>query len=470
MPNHKILIVDDEKKICDVFSRMMTREGYSVLKATSGRKALKIVEEHTPHIIFLDIKMPELDGMEVLKQIKRLNPDIVVVILTAYGGMKRVIEATRLGAFDYLTKPFNIDKIKIIIEKALERQAIGRQIVSLREELKEKVLYQGIVGNNPKMVSIYKTISQVADVDTAVLIYGESGTGKELVAEAVHYNGTRKDKPFIAVDCASIPSTLLESELFGHEKGAFTGAVSQKPGKFEIANSGTIFLDEIGNLPLDTQAKLLRVLQEKQIYRVGGIKPIKVNPRVVAATNKDLEKAINLGEFKLDLYYRLNVIPIYIPPLRERQDDIPLLVDSFLDKYKKTLNMEEKRISEKALNLLMRYDWPGNVRELENVIERALVVGKHKVIWPEDLPERIRGFGVDAKGEIHGVRILLDSTSIKKYSTSLDKAVDRLEEDMIILALKETGGNMTKAARALKISLRALRYKVKKHGLNKKAK
>lgn len=467
MSDRKVLIVDDEPKVCKLFYNYLSQEGFIVITANSAKDALRIISEQSPGIVVLDVKMPDMDGIETLRRIRDISKDIIVIMLTAYKSMYLVVEATRLGAYDYITKPFKLEDLKIIIDRANKHEVLSREVSTLRRELGKKVLYEDIVGNNHRMLEVFKTIGQVADVDTVVLICGESGTGKELVAKAIHYSGKRRDNPFVPVDCASLPPSLLESELFGHEKGAFTGAVSRKLGKFEVAQGGTIFLDEIGNLSLDIQAKLLRVLQEKKVVRVGSTQTIDIDSRIIAATSRDLEQSMAKGDFRADLYYRLNVVPIYIPPLRERKDDIPLLVDTFLKKFSTDSAKPSRTISEKALNLLVRYNWPGNVRELENVIERAVVTGKHEQVWPEDLPERIVGRSFGEKDEIPGVWIHLDIDTMNKNKVSLTHALDRVEEDIITATLKNTRGNLTQAAKVLGTSLRAIRYKVDKYGLRR---
>jgi len=385
----KILVVDDEPAITELLSRSLRDEGYRVFTMDRGEGAVATVREEKPEVVLLDIKMPGMDGIETLSQIREFNKESSIIILTAYGSMDTVIEAMKLGAYDYITKPFDLEKLKSLIKGALEAKRPVKEPVSPKR-LEGRYKLENIIGKNAKMFEVYKRIGRVVDNKATVLIQGETGTGKELVARAIYFNGILKNGPFIPVDCASLPEDLLESELFGHEKGAFTGAIAKKLGKFELASGGTLFLDEIGNLNLTTQANLLRALQEKKIERVGGTRPIKIDVRIIAATHRDLEKAVGEGSFREDLYYRLNVVLINLPPLRERKDDIPLLIEHFLRRYRSESQGKLKYVPLKTLDLLMRYSWPGNVRELENVIERAIVMGKGDTILPQDLPLEIQ--------------------------------------------------------------------------------
>lgn len=385
----KILVVDDEPAITELLSRSLRDEGYRVFTMDRGEGAVATVREEKPEVVLLDIKMPGMDGIETLSQIREFNKESSIIILTAYGSMDTVIEAMKLGAYDYITKPFDLEKLKSLIKGALEAKRPVKEPVSPKR-LEGRYKLENIIGKNAKMFEVYKRIGRVVDNKATVLIQGETGTGKELVARAIYFNGILKNGPFIPVDCASLPEDLLESELFGHEKGAFTGAIAKKLGKFELASGGTLFLDEIGNLNLTTQANLLRALQEKKIERVGGTRPIKIDVRIIAATHRDLEKAVREGSFREDLYYRLNVVLINLPPLRERKDDIPLLIEHFLRRYRSESQGKLKYVPLKTLDLLMRYSWPGNVRELENVIERAIVMGKGDTILPQDLPLEIQ--------------------------------------------------------------------------------
>lgn len=455
MSSAKILVVDDELSMREMLSDTLKSEGYRVLAVDDGEKAVAQVRDEEPEVALLDIKMPGMDGIETLAQIRQLDKNISIIVITGYGTMKNVVEAMKLGVYDYISKPFDIKELKKLIEGALKVQRLSRQGSFSRQELKleEKYRLENIVGKNPQMFEVYKRIGKVVDNKATVLITGETGTGKELVARAVHFNGLLKEGPFVAVDCASLPQDLLESELFGHEKGAFTGAIARKLGKFELAQGGTLFLDEISNLTLATQAKLLRVLQEKKIERVGGTKPIKIDVRIIAATHTDLDKAVKEGSFREDLYYRLHVVLIHLPPLRGRKDDIPLLVKHFLRQYKSESKGKVKYIPPETMNLLMNYDWPGNVRELENIIERAIVMGREDTILPEDLPPEIARASDLSQ---------LDLTTGK---ASLKQKVAALERKLIIEALEKTAWVQTKAAKLLGISRRIIRYKMQKYGI-----
>jgi len=457
MGQETILLVDDESHILELLSVALEDEKYRILQAKNGKEALIQFKKEKPYLVLLDIRMPDLDGLEVLRQIKESSRTSSVIMMSAYGAMETVLEAIKRGAYDYLTKPIDLEKVKVLARRALEAQKLAEEVTSLRSKVKEKYQLENIVGKHPKMFEVYKMIGRVMDNKATVLIFGGTGTGKEVVARAIHFNGPLKDEPFIAVDCASLPSDLLESELFGHEKGAFTGAVAQKMGKFELANKGTLFLDEIGNLTLATQVKLLRFMQEKRIERVGGTKPIELDVRIITATNLDLEKAVKEGSFREDLYYRLNVITIPLPPLRERRDDIPLLVEHFLQKYRSESKRKTKYVLPETMDLLMRYDWPGNVRELENVIERATVIGKSEAILVEDLPLRIQKQKVASESG-------LDISSKKLF---FEQRVENFEKKLIIDALEKTNWIQTKAAELLGTSRNIVKYKMKKYGIER---
>ena len=390
MENSKsILIVDDEPNIRRVLEAVFTKDKYRVFTAENGRKALDIISaEPDLDVLLCDLIIPDLNGVEVLKAAKELNPGLSVVMITAHGTIRTAVEAMRLGAFDYVTKPFDMDEIKLIVKNALERSQLIAENTHLRQELKSRFKFNEIVGASGKMQEVYKIIERVANSNATILIRGESGTGKELVAKAIHYNSPRADKPFIAVSCAALPETLLESELFGHEKGAFTGAAGQKLGRFELANQGSLFMDEIGELSPGMQVKILRALQERQFERIGGTKTVNVDVRVITATNKDLERAVAVNEFRADLYYRLQVIQVFLPSLRERKEDIPPLVEHFIGKFNDSNGRSIKYVNKAAMDLLMNYSWPGNIRELENAIERAVVLADSNVdnITPDLLP------------------------------------------------------------------------------------
>ncbi|MEA1964010.1 MAG: sigma-54 dependent transcriptional regulator [Candidatus Aerophobetes bacterium] len=451
----KILLVDDEPHILELLSVSLEGEGYRILTANNGKEAVTQVEKEKPHLALVDIRMPDMDGMKVLHQIKEINKATSVIIMTAYGAMNTVVEAMKLGAYDYITKPIDMEKLKDLIKRALEAKALAGK-VAYRENPEEKYKLENIVGKTSRMFEVYKRIGKVVNNKATVLIRGETGTGKELVARAIHFNGILKNGPFVAVDCASLPEDLLESEFFGHEKGAFTGAITQKLGKFELASRGTLFLDEIGNLNLATQAKLLRVLQEKRIERVGGTKPIKINVRIITATHRNLEKAVREGVFREDLYYRLNVVIINLPPLKERKEDIPLLVEHFLRRCGSELAGRVKYVPPETMDFLIRYGWPGNARELENVIERGVVMGKGGLILPQDLPSEIQ-----KTSDLS--RLAIPSPG----RLSLKERVALLEKELIINALEETGWIQIRTAKLLGISRRILKYKMEKYEIKK---
>jgi DNA-binding NtrC family response regulator len=439
---------------------MILKKEYQLLIAPNGRKALKIVEEERPHLVMLDIIMPDLDGIEVLRRIKQIDEKIIVIMITAIKTVKTAVNAMKLGAYDYLNKPFELDEVRLVLKRAFSKQNQNRGEDRGEENLKkaeeEKISgFDQIVTRTKEMIKIFDTIKQVASSNAAVFITGESGTGKELVAKAIHFNGSRKNYPFVAINCAAVPETLIESDLFGYEKGAFTNALKERLGKFEVANSGTLFLDEIGDLSLTTQAKILRFLQEKELIRVGGTETISVDVRLIAATNKDLEKSLQEGSFREDLYYRINVIPIFIPPLRKRKDDIPLLVNHFLDKIAKKEGKNNIDISQEAMDILVDHNWPGNVRELENIIERVVILLKNDIILPFDLPAYIKD----------KVKMKSLEESVLEDKASFLEIKEDLEKKLISDALKKTNYIQTKAAEALGITRRILRYKMDKLGI-----
>ncbi|TET61150.1 sigma-54-dependent Fis family transcriptional regulator [Candidatus Aerophobetes bacterium] len=457
MPQEKILLVDDEPNILEMLSVGLEDEEYRILEATDGKEALAQVKKEKPCLVLLDIRMPDMDGIQVLRQIKEIDKAISVIMITGYGGMETVLETMKLGAYDYLTKPVNLEKVKVLVRRALEAQRLAQEVTSLRSKLEEKYKLENIVGKHPRMFEVYKMMGRVMNNKATVLILGETGTGKEVVAQGIHFNGLLKDGPFVAVDCASLPSDLLESELFGHEKGAFTNAIAQKVGKFELANKGTLFLDEIGNLSLATQVRLLRFLQERRIERVGGTKSIELDVRIIAATNLDLERAVKEGSFREDLYYRLNVVTIPLPPLRERRDDIPLFVEHFLQKFKSESGGKVKRALPETMDLLMRYSWPGNVRELENVIERAIVIGKSEAVLVEDLPLGIQKEKVASSEEL----------DVSPDKVPFDKKVEDFEKKLITQALEKANWVQTKAAKGLGTTRSIMKYKMKKYGIER---
>ena len=380
-----VLIIDDEVGTRESI-KMILKHDYEVFLAKDAEEAFLQIKEHSPDVILLDIILPDIDGLKVLEKIKGSDPDVIVIMITATKTVKTAVEAMKLGAYDYVTKPFDIDELRLIINRALSTQSLEKEVKYLRKEIDKSFNFGNIIGKSKTMENIFKVVRQIADSKSTVLIMGESGTGKELVSRAVHYNSNRKNYPFVTINCAAIPETLIESELFGHERGAFTNAIEKKLGRFEIAHHGTLFLDEIGELSLNTQAKILRFLEEKEFNRVGGSKTMKVDVRLITATNRDLNQLLKKGEFREDLYYRINVVPIVIPPLRERKEDIPMLLDHFIKKFNDENNKKVKGVSKEALVLMMNYDWPGNVRELENLIERVIALTSNESIQPNELP------------------------------------------------------------------------------------
>lgn len=440
-----ILIVDDEKGVGDFLTIVLKKRGYKAFYASSGKRALELCRERTFDLALVDIKMPVMDGIEFLKEAKRLNPSLLFIMMTAYPSIETAVEAMKEEAFEYVTKPFNVDELQRIIRRALERQEPTEQVLKI----------EGIVTKSPAMDKILKMLPKISFTQANVLIMGESGTGKELIAKAIHNLSPKKDNPFVTVNCAGIPETLLESELFGHKKGAFTGATSDKMGLFKAADGGTIFLDEIGELPAALQVKILRVVEDKSFKPIGDTKDIKVDIRVISATNKELEKEVIEGRFREDLYYRLNVIPIRIPPLRERKEDVPVLVNYFLTKYSQEFGKDIRKISSSALELLTSYDFPGNVRELENIIERCVALETSNIILPESLV--LSDF---KKGRLKVEDILPEGLD-------LQKRVEELEKNFLIKALEEARGVKRRAAELLNLSFRSFRYKLKKYNIDK---
>jgi DNA-binding NtrC family response regulator len=448
---HKILIVDDELSVRDSL-RMIFKKNYQVVLAGSSAEAWEKIQREEPDLIFLDIIMPEKDGMEMLKEIRKIQPLTPVVMLTATKTVKTAVEAMKLGAHDYINKPFDVEELILVAQKALESRDLRIENRRLREEVEERYRFDNIIGKSKEMREIYSTIKQIAEKNSTVLIHGESGTGKELVARAIHYNSLRKEKPFVPVNCAAIPETLIESELFGHEKGAFTDAQSRRIGHFEMAHQGTLFLDEVSELSLLTQAKILRALQEREFVRVGGTKTVSVDVRLISATNKNLEELMARGGFRSDLYYRINVVPLTIPPLRRRKEDILLLAQHFLEKH---TGGAKKRISPEAMDILVAYDWPGNVRELENIIERIVVLTNVEDINPNDLPASLKT----------NSRVELIKQEVLDGRISFEDAERDFEKDIILEALKKSNFVQTKAAELLGISRRILKYKMDKYGI-----
>src|SRR5438445_5360554 len=457
MAQKSILVADDDASIRSLLKQLLTDEGYSITEAATGTEVVAQVGQNSPDLVIMDVRMPELDGIDALQKVKTSSPGTAVLIMTAFGSSNAAIKAMELGAFDYITKPFELDKISHTVKRAFQYQDLSAEVEVLRDEISSLVQTERIVGNSPAMQEVYKIVGKVAKSDATVLITGESGTGKELVAEALHYNSTRRSGPLVKVSCAALPETLLEAELFGHEKGSFTGALTQRRGRFEMADKGTIFLDEIGEMTVPTQTKLLRVLQERKIERIGSSLPVKVDIRIIVATNKDLQKQVELNKFRDDLYYRLNVINIHMPPLRDRKEDIPSLVEHFLAKHRYSATAQPAAISEEAIRRLMEYNWPGNVRELENVIERAVVLSRGQIITSRELPFGDHEAGEGDEGEA-GVDVKADSSFFKK-------SVAQFEKDLIMKALRDATGNRSKAAEMLGIYRRLLYAKIKEYGL-----
>lgn len=446
---NKILVIDDEEHMCWALEKGLRQEGYQVLTATRSKQGLELLRKEIPSLVILDLKMPEMDGLEVLVKAKDLMPKLPVIMITAHGTIDTAIEAMKLGAADYITKPFDLDELKLVVRQALMVSRLQEEVTFLRSELSKK--YGRIVGNSQAIQDVCTLVEKVADSNATVLITGESGTGKEVTALSIHQLSSRRDKPFVPINCAALPESLLESELFGHEKGAFTGAVARKLGRFELANHGTLFLDEITEMPLSMQVKLLQVLQEKQFERVGGTESIKVDVRVIAATNRDPMECIRKGTFREDLYYRLNVLPIHLPPLRERAEDIPLLVMHFLQKFNPS---QEQFMSPEAMGLLTSYEWPGNIRELQNVIERAVILSQGHEIKAHHLPKEIQKTDTGKSEASQGLIINFPDQGI---------SFDEVEKELILKALEKSGGNQTKAAQLLGITRSALLYRAQKY-------
>ncbi len=449
---NKILVIDDEEHMCWALEKGLRQEGYQVLTATRGRAGLEIIRNETPSLVILDLKMPEMDGLEVLVKAKEIIPKLPIIMLTAHGTINTAIEAMKLGAVDYITKPFDLDELKIVVKQALKVSSLQEEVLFLRSELKKK--HGRIIGNSLAIQEVNTLVERVADSNATVLITGESGTGKEVTALSIHHLSYRREKPYVPINCAALPESLLESELFGHERGAFTGAVARKLGRFELADNGTLFLDEVTEMPLSMQVKLLRVLQERQFERVGGTESIHVNVRVIAATNRDPVECIKDGTFREDLYYRLNVLPIHIPPLRLRAEDIPLLTMHFLQKFNPA---QEQMISPEAMGLLMTYEWPGNIRELQNVIERSVILSQGNDIKVHHLPKEIQSIQTlaNSKNEV-------DQGLILNFP---DKGIsfDEVERELILKALEKSSGNQTKAAHLLGLTRSALLYRAQKY-------
>lgn len=454
MKDYSILIVDDEETQKNILSGYLQKKGFKVYSASSGNEGIDAAKKNLIDIIFSDYKMPDKTGLEVLEEVKRLNPEISFVILTAYGTVENAVKAMNLGAYDYISKPVDLDELDLLIERIIETKNLKSEIKILRSQLQEKFNFDSIISNSPKMDEVLSVASRAAESKATILITGESGTGKEVLAKAIHFASSRKDKPFIAVNIPALPETLLESELFGHEKGAFTGAEKLKKGRFELADKGTIFLDEIGDVPLNIQVKLLRVLQEQKIERLGSTESIDIDVRIITATHQNLESKIKDGSFREDLFYRLNIVTINIPPLRERREDILPMIEHFIIDFANENDKGKIEITKEAVDLLLKYSYPGNVRELENIIERAVVLCRDKIITLNDIPDTIKGFKKESL--------------IKESGTgTLNEQVEALEKKLIYDALSQSGGNQTVAAKLLGLTERNIRYKIQKYGIKK---
>lgn len=455
----KILVVEDEKGMRELLAIVLKKEGHDVTLCENGKIAIDTLKKEIFDLIITDLKMPEADGLSVLIASRELSPDTIVIMITAFGTMESAIEAMRAGAYDYVIKPFSVDDLKIKIRNALEKKTLRNQNILLKKEIESKYGFGNIIGRSPAMQKVFTMISKIASTKSNVLLTGESGTGKELVARAIHNLSPRKEKPFVTVNCGALPETLLESELFGHMKGSFTGAISNKEGLFEVADGGTILLDEISETSQNLQVKLLRVLEDHTFKRVGGTSDIKVDVRIIAATNLDLRRAVEEGRFREDLFYRLNVLPIHLPPLRERKEDIPLLVEYFLSKYSKG---NAKKISREALDILINCPWKGNVRELENTIERVVALTERDTVLTEDLPDEVRRPAIIEKP----IPLPLDVTSVLDEGVDLDKIVEGIEKNLLLNALDKAKGVKTEAARLLNLSFRSFRHRLKKYGIS----
>lgn len=456
----KVLVVDDERSMREFLEIFLVKKGHDVTLAADGKEAIEIFRETEFDLIFTDLRMPEVDGITVLQEARRCWPDTQVIVVTAFSTTETAIEAMKLGAYDYLAKPFKVNEAEVIVDKALEKRELVLDNQRLKRQVAGKFSFENLVGTSDKMNEVYQTIRQIADTRTNVLVGGESGTGKELVARALHYNSSRASQPFVVINCGAIPDNLMESELFGHVRGSFTGAIADKKGLFETASGGSFFLDEIGELSLHLQVKLLRALQERKVKRVGGVGEIDVDVRIIAATNKNLEDEIRRGNFRDDLYFRINVIQIVLPSLKERAVDIPLLAHHFLKRYNEELGKRVQGFDREAMALMKSYDYPGNVRELENVVQRAVAFEQTEWITARSLPSRLR----DPRTERTDPGIVPEPGE----NFSMDSFVEQVEQKLLTQAMFQSSGNVTEAAKRLGISFRAMRYKLSKYGIRKK--
>lgn len=464
---NKILVVDDEQSIREFLELLLTKEGYYVKTASSANEAMRQIENEKFDLIFLDIQMPQISGLEALVTFKKMDPTIQIIVITAFGTTEIAVDVIKKGAYDFISKPFKIDNLLIITEKALEKRKLSYENLMLKAQSSETYVYCDMVGSSAPMLMLYEMIKMVAQTTSNILITGESGTGKELIAKAIHNNGPLNGKPFVTVNCGAIPENLIESEMFGHKRGSFTGAIADKVGLFETANNGTIFLDEVGELPIHLQVKLLRAIQERTIRRIGETSDININVRVICATNKDLQLMVKEGTFREDLYYRLNVIQINAPILRERGNDVIMLANFFIEKYSKRLNKQINSITEEAIVALKKYNYPGNVRELENIMERAVALCSSKDIKLQDLPPHIIDIYNAQKytSQSGTLSRVTPPSQIPDDGIELEKLVAEFEKDIIEKALKKTGGVKKHAARLLGITFRSMRYRLEKYGM-----
>ncbi len=456
---HRILVIDDEESIRELLKDFLESEGMDVVSASNGESGLNLLKEEKFDLFLLDLMMPVMSGLDVLREAASEGINVPSIVITAHATVQTAVEAMKLGAFDYITKPFNLEEFYISVKRALDVSRLQEENIRLKKELRRKFGYSKIIGNSVHIQNVIKFIEKIADTDSTVLVTGESGTGKELVAKTIHFNSTRYKKPFVPLNCAAIPKDILESELFGHEKGAFTGALNTRIGRFELADHGTLFLDEIGELAPALQVKLLRVLQEKEFERVGGIKTIKVDVRIIAATNKDLEKAVKEGSFREDLFYRLNVIPLHLPPLRKMKEDIQLLAEYFNKEISRRKKKEPSRISAETMNCMINYRWPGNVRELENLIERLIILKEGDIVTPDDLPERLLDKHYVKKAPVK-------DHELSGEGIDLNLMLDEIENNMIVQALEISKGVKSKAASLLGLNRTTLIEKMKKKSID----
>ena len=453
-----VLVIDDERSMRDFLAIMLKREGYQVFLAEDGKTAINSINKNVFDVVISDIRLPDTNGIEILAHCKKVSPETDFILITAYAATETAVEAVKMGAANYIYKPFDIDELRIVVQRCVTKKRLERENIYLKKSVERQLQFSNIIGQHPKMQTIFELVAKISITNSTILIWGESGTGKELVSKAIHYNSLRKDHAFVSINCGAMPENLLESELFGHVKGAFTGAVHNKKGLFEVADRGTLLLDEIGQMSHAMQVKLLRALQERSIRPVGGNEEIPIDVRVIAATNQDLQKSVEQGSMREDLFYRINVIPIKIPPLRERKEDIHLLVEHFLKKCSRDVGKAVTRVSAEAIRLLENYDWPGNVRELENAIERAIALETSDVITPDSLPEKISH--LPPRGEYN----LLE---LPANGIDLEGQIERIRKDVLLEALRRCNGVQKDAANFVGMSFRSFRYYAKKYKLTK---